>query len=305
MGGLSYGFAQNGFEVIGVDISEKAGLAYVSNGIGDFVRMDLMRPGLRGQYEVVMGGPPCEPWSCLNLTRRGENHPRYKCLTAFFGQIRKSRPLVFIMENVPAVKNDPSFLRNLKTIRRHYDTVTEDIRYSDYGAAFGRRRFFTVGVRSNIGATASTILDLVEKEEASTVREVIGDLRNVERDSTIDHIWPAAKTIHKYLDYYKTGKYGWYILEWDEPSPSFGNITKTYILHPDSFNNGNEARPISVREALRIVGFPDRYEFPNSLGMSLKYDMIADAVSPRFSLKLAAVVKELLLPYCDSNCSLN
>lgn len=77
MGGLSYGFARTGFEVTEVEISKKAGLTYSFNRIGKFVKMDLMRAGLRGKYEICMGGPPCEPWSCLNLTRRRKNHPRY------------------------------------------------------------------------------------------------------------------------------------------------------------------------------------------------------------------------------------
>jgi len=206
------------------------------------------------------------------------------------------RPLVFVMENVPAIKSDPLFARNLGTIQKYYDTVTTNVRYSDYGAAFARNRFFTLGVRSEIGVKASEILDAVEKEELRTVHEAIGDLRDIKEDSTIDHIWPKVKTIHRYLEYYRTGKYGWYILKWNKPSPSFGNITKTYILHPDSFNNGEEPRPISVREALRIVGFPDEYRFPNGLAMNSKYDMIADAVSPLFSLKLSEAVKDILLP---------
>ena len=295
MGGLSYGFAKTGFEVTGVDISKKAGLTYSLNRIGRFVKMDLMNAGLRGKPETIVGGPPCEPWSCLNLTRRKENHPRYKCLNAFFREVNNLKPLIFIMENVPAIKNDPLFTENLEFIKTCYDTLTTVVRYSDYGAAFARHRFFTVGVTSEVGVRASEIVDALEKEKPITVRKAIGDLRDMERDITIDHIWPRVKTIRRYLDYYRTGKYGWNILKWHEPSPSFGNVTKTYILHPDSFNDGNEARPISVREALRIVGFPDGYKFPNGLGMSIKYDMIADAVSPVFSLKLAKAVKIILL----------
>jgi DNA (cytosine-5)-methyltransferase 1 len=296
MGGLSYGFTKNGFSVTGVDINEKAGLTYCFNRIGQFVKMDLMTSGIRGEHEIIIGGPPCEPWSCLNLTRRKENHARYKCLNAFFGEVNNLRPLVFIMENVPAIKNDPLFIKNLEFIKTYYDILTTVVKYSDYGAAFARHRFFAVGVAPEVGVSASEIVDAVEKDKPTTVRKIIGDLRGMGRDITIDHVWPRVKTIRRYLDYYKTGKYGWNILKWDESSPSFGNISKTYILHPDSFNDGNEARPISVREALRIVGFPDEYKFPDGLGMSNKYDMIADAVSPVFSLKLAKAVKDVLLP---------
>lgn len=56
-----------------------------------------------------------------------------------------------------------------------------------------------------------------------------------------DHTWPEFKTIHKYYKFYKTEKYGWYILKWDKPSPSLGNVTKTYVLHP---NIDEEITPI-------------------------------------------------------------
>ena len=297
MGGLSYGFAENGFMVTGVDISEEAGLAYSFNRIGNFVKMDLMNPGLRGTPEIVVGGPPCEPWSSLNLTRRKESHPRYRCLPVFFAEIHKLRPLIFVMENVPAIRNDPLLMENLEAMQKQYDTTTSVFVYSEYGAAFARRRFFTIGIRKETGISASEVVGALKKERPATVRERIDNLRDSGPDASIDHIWPKARTIHKYLEYYKTGKYGWYILEWDAPSPSFGNITKTYILHPDSFQNGKDPRPISVREALRIVGFPDKYKFPDRLGMRIKYKMIADAVSPVFSFKLAKAIKDVLLPY--------
>ena len=295
MGGLSSGFSINGFKVTGVDISEKVGQTFSSNRLGTFVKKDLMRSGVHGKFDLVIGGPPCEPWSCLNLTRRGDKHPLYGCVGAFFREIRKLKPDAFIMENVPAIQKDHSFLKGLEGIGKRYDTIARTFRYSDYGAAFARRRLFVIGIRKKTGYRASEVVDSMREEKSMTVRQKIEDLRDKDSDPTIDHVWPNFKTIHKYLNYYRVGKYGWYILDWDSTSPSFGNITKTYILHPDSFKNGNGARPISVREALRIIGFGDEYRFPAGLDMRAKYEMLAAAVSPVFSLKLATAMKELLL----------
>lgn len=295
MGGLSSGFVRNGFKVTGVDISEKAGQTFSSNRLGTFVKKDLMRSGVHGRFDILIGGPPCEPWSCLNLTRRGNRHPLYGCLDAFFKEVQKLKPDAFVMENVPAIQKDHSFLMNLEAVGKRYDTIVRAFRYSDYGAAFARRRLFVVGVKNKAGCRASEVVDSMKKEKSMTVRQKIEDLRDRKSDPTIDHVWPNLKTIHKYLNYYRTGKYGWYILDWDSTSPSFGNITKTYILHPDSFKNGNGARPISVREALRIIGFEDSYRFPTGIDMRAKYEMLAAAVSPVFSLKLATAIRELLL----------
>ena len=297
MGGLSYGFAQNGFEVTGVDISEKAGRTYIFNRIGTFQKRNLMKKGVEGNYKVIIGGPPCEPWSCLNLTRRKENHPRYNCLSSFFREVHRMKPLIFVMENVPAIRKDPILAKNLQKIGEQYSAMVEIVDYSNYGAAFARKRFFAIGIRKEIGISPLGIMSRIKKTKAATIRKAIWDLRNIDWNSATDHVWPRVKTIRKYLAYYQTGKFGWYILNWDSPSPSFGNITKTYILHPDSFVDSDQARPISVREALRIVGFPDKYGFPSGIDMRTKYEMIADSVSPVFSLKLAKAIKDLFCPY--------
>ena len=294
MGGLGYGFVKAGFNVTGFDKNEKAGMTYVFNRIGNFIMADLIDYNICGDFGIIIGGPPCEPWSRLNVRRRREKHPLRACVKAFFREIRRLHPLIFVMENVLAIRSDQLFKRCIGQVEGDYDICMQVIRYSDYGAATARRRLFVIGVHLSLGFSAQELFTAIRRERPRTVREAIFDLRDRKWDPSIDHVWPAARTIHKYRRYYETGKYGWYILEWDRPAPSFGNIAKTYILHPDA-PTGKNVRPISVREALRIMGFPDDFKFPNGIGMHTKYEMIADAVSPVFSLKLARVIKSLLI----------
>jgi len=293
MGGLSYGFSESGFETVGFDISTKAGKTYSQNRVGGFIRMNLMRSEIRGKCDVMVGGPPCEPWSCLNLTRRKRKHPGYVCLSRFFDFVRSSKPLLFVMENVPSVRRDPVFDAEIGRMNPCYDIDTRVVRYSDHGAATARRRLFAVGIRRELETKVSEFLDQIEHKEPSTVRQAIGHLKSRDMDASIDHVWPRVRTIQRYTKYYRTGKFGWYILDWDKPAPSFGNICKTYILHPDSFDGG-DTRPISVREALGIVGFPETFRFPAGIGLVSKYEMIADTVSPLFSVRLAESVWRLL-----------
>ncbi len=130
----------------------------------------------------------------------------------------------------------------------------------------------------------------------NTVRSRIWELRGLEKAGQPDHVWPELNTIDRYrkMGLYESGKYGWYKLNWDEPSPSFGNVMKTYILHPDSFNGGQSTRVISIREALLIMGFDEQYTFPEGLGLGARYQMIADSVSPVFSRALAESVYRTL-----------
>ena len=69
---------------------------------------------------------------------------------------------------------------------------------------------------------------------------------------------------------------------------------KTYILHPDAFDNGRYPRVISVKEALLITGFDESFKFPEGMSIGKKYQMIADAVSPDFSQKAAGTIKGIL-----------
>ena len=294
MGGLSLGFKQNGFSIDGIDIDQKVGRVFVYNKIGKFFKKDLLRSRIHGKYKIVLGGPPCKPWSCLNLHTRHEKHPLYDCLAIYFKKINRIKPSLFIMENVPSIQKDPCLQSYLKVMEKSYKITKQMFKYSDYGSSFSRKRFFVIGIKSEIGIDPATIAESIEFSEPVTIRHAIEDLRDKDFDPSIDHIWPKVKTIDKYLKYYASGKYGWYILDWDSLSPSFGNITKTYILHPDSFKNGNQARPISVREAMRIVGFPDEYRFPEGIDLRSKYEMIAQSVSPVFSFKLAHAIRNTL-----------
>ncbi|MEM0143204.1 MAG: DNA cytosine methyltransferase, partial [Candidatus Parvarchaeum sp.] len=128
---------------------------------------------------------------------------------------------------------------------------------------------------------------------ATSTKNAIGHLKKVKFGAVSDHEWPKLKTINKYKKYYRTGKFGWHVLNWNEPAPSFGNIMKTYILHPDSFEGG-DMRVISVREAMLLMGFPKDYHFPKGIGLGARYQMVADSVSPVFSNIAAKIIYKII-----------
>jgi DNA (cytosine-5)-methyltransferase 1 len=101
-------------------------------------------------------------------------------------------------------------------------------------------------------------------------------------------------TIEKYRERYRTGQYGWRRLDYDSPAPSFGNVTKTYVLHPEAGESGFDERILSVRELLCIMGFPKEFHFPEGIPLPRRYQMVADVVSPVFSEACAHVTREML-----------
>ncbi len=89
----------------------------------------------------------------------------------------------------------------------------------------------------------------------------------------------------------KSNIHKYYVLRWNEPS----NLIPAHLykdglrhIHPDS----KQARSITVREAARLQGFPDDYEFLGTQADA--YKMIGNAVPPIFSKILACALKKLL-----------
>jgi len=291
-GGLALGFARKGFDVTGFDINRLVPDIFAMNAIGKAKVMDLSQRIPEDSAEIITGGPPCRPWSAVNLTRRGPEHPDHGLVEAYCRVVEQRRPLLFVLENV--IQAGREIERNLARLRSHYSVWTGLFCYGDWGAATLRRRLFAIGVRKDVNRRPEDVLDALHmrRKRPQTVREAIGYLAegNV-RDP--EHVHLEFRTIERYRERYQTGKYGWYILAWDRPAPSFGNVARTYILHPDS-NNGMKPRVISVREALCIMGFPRDFRFPGGTSVTVRYQMVADAVSPVFSEELAGAIRDVM-----------
>lgn len=99
----------------------------------------------------------------------------------------------------------------------------------------------------------------------------------------------TSDLINLYKD--KTGKYSnvhkYYVLRWEEPSNTIpAHLKKDGLrhIHPDP----NQKRSITVREAARLQTFDDDFMFTSS--MVANFEMIGNAVPPRFAKILATVV---------------
>ena len=104
----------------------------------------------------------------------------------------------------------------------------------------------------------------------------------------------ALKKIYEKYTNKKSTVHKYYVLRWNEPS----NLIPAHIykdglrhIHPDS----KQARSITVREAARLMTFPDNYKLVGSRGD--KYKMLGNAVPPEFSKIIAKVIKRVLEKY--------
>ncbi len=106
----------------------------------------------------------------------------------------------------------------------------------------------------------------------------------------------ALKELYTEMTGHTSNVHKYYVLRWDEPS----NLIPAHLykdglrhIHPDS----KQARSITVREAARLQGFPDDYEFIGTQADA--YKMIGNAVPPIFSKILAMAVYDLLFKEKD------
>jgi DNA (cytosine-5)-methyltransferase 1 len=180
MGGLSHGFKVAGFEPFGFDTNEHAVATYQANvGVGG--QLDLGRTRPAGQFDVVVGGPPCRPWSPMNLQRRAVEHRDYGLVRVFDDVVASVRPSVFVLENVPLLRHDGTYKQLVSALNPTYDVVDSVVSYQDWGAATKRRRLFSIGVRRDLGPAAMDVWAAVEdaKSPAATVHDAIHRFRDV------------------------------------------------------------------------------------------------------------------------------
>jgi DNA (cytosine-5)-methyltransferase 1 len=296
IGGFSAGFQENGFSVTGVDHEPVAKLVYEAAGFGVGLTRDLSQEMVVKDACVVLGGPPCRPWSAVNLQRRRDRHNDHALLGRFFKNVLEIRPLFVLMENVPALGSDSIYKEGVALLRSNgYDLDARILKYDHYGASTRRRRLFTVGVhQTQVGARSFFTLLGSRRCPQSTVRGAIEWLRDVPCGGVPDHDWSRLQTIGNYRHLYVSGKYGWAQLKYDEPAPSFGSVSKTYILHPEAGDDSFPERVVSVREVLAIMGFDMNVAFPHNTPRAKRYQMAANAVSPAVSRAIASVVHQMI-----------
>lgn len=320
-GGLSHGFRQRGFEIVGgIDIDEDCRYAFEENNDAPFIRRDVATlkadeiNGLftPGRPRVLVGCAPCQPFSTYN--QKNED-PKWQLLRQFGNLVDKVRPDVLSMENVPrllAFKDGSTFKRFVKKLRDAKYHVVWDVLYGpDFGLAQTRSRL--VLLASKLGPIE--LPRATHKGKHRTVRDEIGDLPPLihggvddsdalHRASRLSEInvrrISSAKPGGTWRDWaprllaechkVETGKgyssvYG--RMEWDEPSPTI--TTQFFGFGNGRFGHPEQDRALSLREGALLQGFPRDYEFI-APGERVEFKKVGRLVGNAVPVKLAAAI---------------
>jgi DNA (cytosine-5)-methyltransferase 1 len=279
--------------------------------------------------DVVIGGPPCQGFSLLNKKRSGDL--RRALWEPYLDIVALSEAKIFVMENVSELyRSDELVQIRQRAERMGFRTDAMVLNAADYGAPQTRKRTVIVGWRKkNVEAPkfppprthASPDLK-INLPPWRTVKEVIGDLREPEgteigSEAPLDlHFGrnPTAKSLERYravppggnrFDLMRNARHitpaCWIKktsggtdlfgrLWWDRPSVTirteFFKPEKGRYLHPA------EHRPITHREAARLMGFPDDFIFKG--GKTEIAKQIGNAVPPNLAGAIAGIVKASL-----------
>ncbi|WP_098494702.1 DNA cytosine methyltransferase [Collimonas sp. PA-H2] len=283
------------------------------------------------QADIVIGGPPCQGFSLLNKNREGDERRAlwepYMDIVKASGA--KVFVMENVKELLKSTEFDDIRARAEKL---GFKIVADVLNAADYGAPQTRRRAVIVGWNEKAGVTppefpprkthsAPTVKD--DLPNWVTVKEAIGDLPSPVgteiRDSEAPlnlHFGrnPTKMSLARYkvvppggnrFDLQKnapeltppcwlrkpsggTDLFG--RLWWDRPSVTirteFFKPEKGRYLHPVKH------RPITHREAARLMGFPDDFPFTGSKTEIAK--QIGNAVPPPLAKAIAKMVKDML-----------
>lgn len=320
-GGLSHGFRQQGFEIVGgIDIDEDCRYAFEENNNAPFIRRDVATlkanevNGLftPGRSRVLVGCAPCQPFSTYN--QKNED-PKWQLLRQFGNLVDKVRPDVLSMENVPRLlkfKAGSTFKRFVKKLRDAEYHVIWDVLYGpDFGLAQTRSRL--VLLASRLGPIE--LPSATHRGKHRTVRDEIGDLPPLfhgevddadalHRASRLSEInvrrISSAKPGGTWRDWeprlvakchkVETGRgyssvYG--RMEWDEPSPTI--TTQFYGFGNGRFGHPEQDRALSLREGALLQGFPRDYEFI-APGERVEFTRVGRLIGNAVPVRLAAAI---------------
>lgn len=294
-GGLALGFEAQGFETHGFEKDIDACRTYSRNLKGQCSQVELTVDTELPSADVVIGGPPCQPFS-VGGHQRGLADSR-DGFPIFVAAIEKIKPKIWIFENVRGLMYQNKWyldqvIEKLESFG--YVVDAKVLNAVNFGVPQNRERLIVVGHKGNFRFPEPL-------KYRVTAGQAIGDLAT--------SIPPESKFLTQSMDDY-VAKYERASfckvprdLHLDRPSRT---LTCRNIAAPTGdmmrvkLPDGRRRR-ILLREAARLQSFPDWFEFTGS--ETSRFYQIGNAVPPLLSYYIANSVRNYLEEYQSGNTS--
>ncbi|MEI8361922.1 MAG: DNA cytosine methyltransferase [Betaproteobacteria bacterium] len=285
-GGLALGFEAQGFETLGFEMNSDCCATYKNNLKGDCINIKLIPDYEFPKANIVIGGPPCQPFS-VGGSQKGIEDSR-DGFPVFLSAIKQAQPDIWMFENVRGLMYKNKWY--LDEIIQKLEGMNYIVEYQllnavNYHVPQNRERIIVVGHRGNFKFPQ-------KREVKITAGEAVSDL--------INEVPENAKYLTASMDAY-VKKYEIASkcinprdLHLNRPSRTITcrNLAgATGDMHRILLPDGRRRR-MAIREAARIQSFPDWYKFVG--GDTSVFNQIGNAVAPMFAFHLAKSVREYL-----------
>lgn len=287
---------------------------------GDITKIDTQ---LIPEHDILFAGFPCQPFS---YSGRNEGFKDKTRGTLFFDILRileQKKPKMFLLENVKGLKSHNKG-KTLETIEESLKKLGYNIRWeilksTDFGLPQMRERWYCVGSLENFDfkfptktktdVTLKSIIDPNENSEKLRLTDF--ELSRIQHHfkNVSDEYERVKHDSSKYEPNTKKGRHGIYSFQKKDGSLRFhvGDHAKTQIQEAfyctlESYSPTIIAnrvpklwdieRKLSVLEAQRLQGFPDKFDFPVSDNQA--YKQLGNSVSvPVVELIIKEMIKHL------------
>lgn len=111
----------------------------------------------KGELQLILGGPPCQGFSCHRIKNAGVNDPRNKLLLRYYDFVEEFQPKAFLVENVAGLfwSKHASYLNKFKQLAQDNGYIIhfcDTLNAKDYGTPQNRKRAFILGIRTDINS---------------------------------------------------------------------------------------------------------------------------------------------------------
>ncbi len=307
VGGLDFGFEAAGFETaVAVEMDAvccrtlriNRPWPVIEGDIHGVTSKDLLKAAKlkRGQADILIGGPPCQPFSKSGYWARGDalrlDDPRADTLTAYLRVLRDAQPKTFLLENVSGLaykgKSEglDRILAGIEQINAetgsNYRPVWQVLDAASYGVPQHRERVFIVASRDGKSfkfpnvthGETDNLLAGVDVEPYRTTWDALGDLPQRPDDPVLKmrgkwaDLLPSIPEGENYLWHSPRGGglplFGWrtrywsFLLKLAKNRPSW-TIQAQPGPATGPFHWMN--RRLSAQELCRLQTFPDGLKF--------------------------------------------
>ena len=285
-GGLSLGFEAAGIKTVGYEMVEDCCDTYRKNLRSECHQEIITKDTEFPRASVLIGGPPCQPFSRRGK-RKGQIDDR-NGFPAFIEAVKKVQPDLWMCENVKGLpEQSTSYFQSIIDQCKKLGYIVEHRTFQlvKFDVPQSRERMVIVGHHGGFKFPKPNDYVISAGEALDALATDIPDNAIFLTPAMDEYIakYEAASKCRTPRD-----------LHMDRPARTLTcrNLAgATSDMHRIKLSDGRRRR-ITVREAARLQGFPDWFEFCGS--EESQYTQIGNAVPPIFAYKMALAVVDYL-----------